>query len=73
MADNYNDVVLLKKDGLPTYHLAHVVDDTLMRTTHVIRGEERLTSVPLHIQLFNAFNLPVPFYAHIAPLLKLDD
>ncbi len=73
MADNYNDVVLLKKDGLPTYHLAHIVDDTLMRTTHVIRWEERLTSVPLHIQIFQAFKLPIPFYAHIAPLLKLDN
>ncbi|MCF7835391.1 glutamate--tRNA ligase [Candidatus Gracilibacteria bacterium] len=73
MADNYNDVVLLKKDGLPTYHLAHVADDTLMKTTHVIRGEEWLTSVPLHIQLFEAFGLRIPFYAHIAPLLKLDN
>lgn len=73
MADNYNEAILLKKDWLPTYHFAHIVDDTLMRTTHVIRWEERLTSVPLHIQIFQAFNFPVPFYAHIAPLLKLDN
>ena len=55
MVDNYNDIVILKGDGLPTYHLAHIVDDTLMRTSLVMRGEEWLTSVPLHLQLFNAF------------------
>lgn len=53
--DNFNDIVLIKSDGLPTYHLAHIADDYLMRTSHVIRGEERLASVPLHIQLFTAF------------------
>lgn len=73
MIDNYNDIVLIKSDWLPTYHMAHVVDDTLMKTTHVIRWEEWLTSVPLHIQLFEAFELKIPFYAHIAPLLKLDN
>lgn len=55
MIDNYNDIVLIKGDGLPTYHFAHLVDDTLMRTTTVIRGEEWLTSVPLHLQLFSLF------------------
>lgn len=73
MIDNYNDIVLIKWDGLPTYHLAHIADDHLMRTSHVIRGEERLTSVPLHIQLFKAFDLPIPHYCHPASLLKLED
>lgn len=73
MIDNYNDIVLIKSDGLPTYHLAHVADDHLMRVSHVIRGEERLTSVPLHIQLFNAFELPVLHYCHPASLLKFDE
>ncbi|OQB42247.1 MAG: Glutamate--tRNA ligase [candidate division CPR1 bacterium ADurb.Bin160] len=74
MIDNYNDIVLIKsEDGLPTYHLAHIADDYLMRTSHVIRGEEWLTSVPLHIQLFKAFDLPYPQYCHVAPLLKLDE
>ncbi|MCX6822885.1 MAG: glutamate--tRNA ligase [candidate division SR1 bacterium] len=73
MIDNYNDIVLIKSDGLPTYHLAHIADDHLMRVSHVIRGEERLTSVPLHIQLFNAFALPVPQYCHPASLLKFDE
>jgi len=73
MIDNFNDIVLIKWDGLPTYHLAHVVDDHLMRTTHVIRGEEWLTSVPLHLQLFGAFGFQAPQYAHLAPILKLDN
>ncbi len=73
MIDNYNDIVLIKSDGLPTYHLGHIADDSLMRTSHVIRGEEWLTSVPLHIQLFKAFNLPHPQYCHVAPLLKIDE
>lgn len=73
MADNYNDIVLLKWDWLPTYHLAHIVDDTLMRVTHVIRAEERLTSVPLHLQLFKAFDLPAPLYCHLSQLLKSEN
>lgn len=73
MIDNYNDIVIIKKDGLPTYHMAHIVDDTLMRVSHVIRGEEWLTSVPLHIQLFNACGLTYPKYCHTAQILKLDD
>jgi glutamyl-tRNA synthetase len=72
MIDNYNDIVILKKDGLPTYHLAHIVDDTLMRSSLITRGDEWLTSVPLHLQLFGAFNLPAPKYAHLAPVCKLD-
>ena len=73
MIDNFNDIVLIKWDALPTYHLAHIADDHLMRTSHVIRGEERLTSVPLHLQLFKTFGLPAPQYCHLAPLLKLDN
>ncbi len=71
--DNCNDIVLIKRDELPTYHLAHIVDDHLMRTSHVIRGEEWLASVPLHIQLFSAFGLQHPQYCHVAPMLKLDN
>lgn len=73
MTDNYNDIVLLKSDGLPTYHLAHLVDDYLMGTTHVIRWEEWLTSVPLHLQLFATFGLQAPMYCHLAPILKSED
>lgn len=73
MTDNYNDIVLLKSDGLPTYHLAHLVDDHLMGTTHVIRWEEWLTSVPLHLQLFEMSWLPAPMYCHLAPILKSED
>lgn len=74
--DNRNDVVLLKSSDqtprLPTYHFAHVVDDTLMRVNVVLRGEEWISSVPLHLQLFKALGfLPIP-YAHIAPLMKFD-
>ena len=69
---NDHDIVILKSDGLPTYHFAHVVDDHLMRTTHVIRGDEWLASVPLHIQLFEAFGWKAPQYAHIAPINKID-
>ena len=73
MTDNYNDIVLLKSDGLPTYHLAHIVDDHLMRMSHIIRAEERMPSVPLHLQLFAACDLPAPTYCHLAQILKLDE
>lgn len=73
MIDNYNDIVLIKKDGLPTYHMAHIVDDTLMRTSHIIRAEEWLTSVPLHLQLFKACELEAPKYCHLAQLLAIDE
>ena len=73
---NRNDVVLLKSSDsplrLPTYHFAHVVDDHLMRVTHVVRGDEWLSSVPLHLQLFDAAGFERIPYAHIAPLLKQD-
>jgi len=74
MSDNVNDAVIMKSwDKLPTYHLAHAVDDHLMRTTHVIRWEEWLTSVPLHLQLFAAFGNKPPTYVHTAQILKLDN
>ena len=73
MMDNYNDIVLIKKDGLPTYHLAHIVDDHLMRMSHIIRAEERMPSVPLHLQLFAACGLQAPIYCHLAQILKLDE
>lgn len=67
------DSVLLKGDGFPTYHLAHLVDDYLMGTTHVIRAEEWLASVPLHVTLFELCGLTPPQYAHTAQLLKQDN
>ncbi len=70
--ENDVDVVLIKSDGLPTYHFAHAVDDHLMRTTHVVRGDEWLASVPLHLQLFQAFGWQPPKYAHVGPIEKLD-
>lgn len=66
------DTVLLKKDGTPTYHFAHAIDDHLMHTTHVIRGDEWLSSIPLHLQLFQVLNFEPVKYAHIAPLTIKD-
>ncbi len=73
MPENITDIVLLKTDGIPTYHFAHCVDDHLMRTTHVVRGDEWISSVPTHIQLFKCCGFKAPKYAHIAPIMKLDD
>ena len=67
------DVVIIKADGLPTYHFAHAIDDHLMRTTLVMRGDEWLSSVPLHLQLFQELGFRVPKYAHTATLLKNDN
>ncbi|MDD4421839.1 MAG: glutamate--tRNA ligase [Eubacteriales bacterium] len=72
LTENDIDHVLLKSDGMPDYHLAHVIDDHLMHTTHVVRGEEWLPSLPFHIQLFNAFGFKLPKYMHIAQLMRLD-
>jgi len=72
MPVNYQDMVLLKSDGLPTYHFAHVVDDHLMRTTHVVRGDEWLSSAPLHVQLFEMFGWEKPHFAHISPIMKME-
>ena len=72
VAENDQDIVIMKSDRLPTYHLAHILDDHLMRTTHVIRGDEWLPSLPTHVQLFDAFGWTPPAYAHIAPINKMD-
>ena len=71
--ENDLDIVIIKKDGLPTYHFAHLVDDYLMRTTHVIRGDEWVSSLPVHIQLFQVFGFEAPKYAHLSPLMKIDE
>ena len=72
ITENDVDHVLLKSDGIPTYHFAHAVDDHLMRTTHVVRGDEWLPTLPFHIQLFNALGFKLPKYVHIGPLMKMD-
>lgn len=73
MPENIIDEVLLKSDGIPTYHFAHACDDHFMRTTHVIRGEEWISSVPKHIELFKACGYKVPKYAHTPQVLKIDE
>ena len=72
ITENDIDHVLLKSDGIPTYHFAHACDDELMRTTHVVRGDEWLPSLPFHIQLFKALGFKLPKYVHIGPLMKMD-
>ena len=72
MPENDQDIVLLKTDGIPTYHFAHAVDDHLMRTTHVIRGDEWIASVPVHLQLFRVLGFKPPKYAHISTIMKED-
>ena len=71
--ENDQDIIIIKSDGLPTYHFAHAVDDHLMRTTHVIRSDEWLSSVPLHLQLFHELGFKAPKYAHISPIMKNDN
>lgn len=73
VTENDEDFVLLKSDGIPTYHFAHAVDDHLMGTTHVIRGEEWLPSLPKHIQLFRYLGFRLPKYMHIAQIMRLDE
>lgn len=73
MPENDQDTVLLKANGIPTYHFAHVVDDHLMRTTHVVRGAEWLSSLPIHIELFEKLGWQPPVYCHTAQLMKLDE
>lgn len=73
MPENIIDEVLLKSDGIPTYHFAHVCDDHLMRTTHVIRGEEWISSVPKHIELFRVCGYKLPKFAHTPQVLKIDE
>lgn len=72
LADNDVDIVIMKSDGLPTYHFAHVVDDHFMRTTAVTRGEEWIPSTPIHIQLFRDLGWKAPKYAHLPVIMKLD-
>ncbi|MDF2840233.1 MAG: glutamate--tRNA ligase [Clostridia bacterium] len=72
MPENDQDIVLLKSDGIPTYHFAHAIDDHLMRTTHVIRGDEWLSSAPIHVQLFEILGWEKPRFAHVSPVLKMD-
>lgn len=72
LSENDMDHVLLKSDGIPTYHFAHVVDDHLMGTTHVVRGDEWLSTLPFHLQLFRAMGWKAPKYLHVSPLMKLD-
>ena len=71
--ENDLDIVIIKGDGLPTYHFAHVVDDHLMRTTHVIRCDEWVSSIPIHLQLFYEMGFKAPKYAHYAPIMKEED
>lgn len=73
LPQNDIDVVIMKQDGLPTYHFAHVVDDHLMGTTYVMRGDEWLSSLPLHTQLFDLMQWKAPNYGHFAPLQKIDN
>jgi len=68
--ENDQDIVIIKADGLPTYHFAHAVDDHLMRVTHVIRGDEWVSSLPLHLELFRALGFKPPKYAHTATIMK---
>ncbi len=70
--ENNLDIVLIKSDGLPTYHFAHAIDDHLMHTTHIIRGDEWLSSLPIHIQLFQVLKFKLPKYAHISPIMIMD-
>lgn len=73
MPANEQDVIILKANGIPTYHFAHAVDDHLMRTTHVVRGEEWLMSLPIHVELFSFLGFDLPTYCHTAVLMKVDD
>jgi len=73
IAENDFDIPILKGDGLPSYHFAHLIDDHLMGTTHVVRGDEWISSLPLHIQLFETMGWEVPKYVHISPIEKLDE
>lgn len=73
MPENNQDIIILKATGIPTYHFAHVIDDHLMRTTHVVRGEEWLMSLPIHVELFEKLGFDMPTYCHTAVLMKLDN
>lgn len=72
VTENDQDVVILKSDGIPTYHFAHAIDDHFMRTTLVMRGEEWLSSLPIHIELFKVLGFPLPRYGHNCSIQKMD-
>ena len=71
--ENVQDIVIIKSDGLPTYHFAHAIDDALMHTTDVIRGEEWLSSLPIHLQLFDVLGFERPNYAHVPTIMKSEN
>ncbi|MEF2675425.1 MAG: glutamate--tRNA ligase family protein [Eubacteriales bacterium] len=71
--ENFQDIVIIKTTGIPTYHFAHVIDDHLMRTTHVVRGEEWLPSLPIHVELFRDMGWELPVYCHTAQLMKIGE
>ncbi len=73
MPENDEDFVLLKSDGIPTYHFAHAIDDHLMHTTHVMRGDEWISSTPKHLQLFKLLGFKPPKYAHLSPIMKSEN
>ena len=73
MPENDEDFVLLKSDGIPTYHFAHAIDDHLMQTTHVMRGDEWISSTPKHLQLFKLLGFKAPKYAHLSPIMKSEN
>ena len=72
MPENVQDIVLLKSDGIPTYHFASVVDDHLMRTTHIVRGDEWISSCPIHLQLNKLLGFKTPKFVHVAPIMKAE-
>ncbi len=73
LTENDQDIVICKSDGLPTYHFAHLVDDHFMRTTHITRGEEWLSSLPIHLELFDSIGFEHPKYAHFPVIMKVDE
>lgn len=73
MPENTQDTIILKTNGIPTYHFAHVVDDHLMRTTHVVRGAEWIPSLPIHVELFDKLGFEMPVFCHTGQLMKIDE
>ena len=73
MPENNQDIVILKTNGIPTYHFAHVIDDHFMRTTHVVRGAEWIPSLPIHMELFTKLGFEMPVFCHTGQLMKIDE
>ncbi len=73
MPENNQDIVILKTNGIPTYHFAHVIDDHFMRTTHVVRGAEWIPSLPIHVELFTKLGFEMPVFCHTGQLMKIDE